>query len=106
MIDQKAWAVVKLAFLLADTCVSVSHAIGWVPAWIRRNSSRFITLLFGVAVFVENNYKRTHAFVFLVGLIIWNWPKDDEPPRRRRRRKQERKEEHSPPNWSGVPENA
>lgn len=62
--------------------------------------------MFGVSVFVENDWKRLYAFVFLTGLLIWNWPKDDEPPRRRRHRKQERKEEDLPPNWSGVPENA
>jgi hypothetical protein len=106
VIDEHAWITVKLIFVTVDLCMGIRHLLGRVPPWVRRNSSRFATLLFGAGVFIESDWKRMNAFVFLLGLITWNLPRDSEPPKRRRRREQERKEEKSPPNWSGLPENA
>lgn len=104
---QHVWIVVKLLFVLLDLGVSIARNFGACSAWLRRNLSRFVTLLFGAACFIESDWKKWHAFIFLMGLLTWNLPKDDQgPPKRRRRREQERKEEHLPPNWSGVPENA
>ena len=95
----------KLFFILTELCARQAYLRGFCPPWLLRNLARFTTLLFGASLVVESNYKWGNGMCFVVGLILWNRPKDGDGPKRRRR-KEEKKEEQLPPNWSGIPEAA
>lgn len=93
----------RFVFLMVESCFRIAHGRKACGAWWPRNLGRFTTLLFGAGIWFDLAYPKLNAFCFLLGLTLWNRPKDEEPPKRRR--KQEKQEtEKAPPNWSGLPE--
>jgi hypothetical protein len=101
----QVFGLVRLCFIFLEIGTRHAHRLGYGSAWFPRNVARFTTMLFGVGTFVDHDWRKINAFCCLLGILLWNIPKDGDPPKRRRR-KEEQKEPNLPPNWSGVPEGA
>lgn len=101
-----AWNITAVMIVAIDLVLTIAFTRGGCSAWLKRNTHRFVTILFGIKIFLHDPWYLiiSDIFIVLFGVITWNYPKDDGS--KRRRRKQEHKKERLPPNWSGIPEGA
>ncbi len=107
MIDPHLLNVVSFfSACLPTLAARIAYAKGLCSPWLARNTGRFSVVVFAVITIVDatsglQRYVVPDAIVVALGLLIWNWPKDDEPPRRRRKR-EKKVEERIGFDWTGA----
>ncbi len=103
--------VLFFAACLPNLIARWAYIRGFCPPWFTRNMSRFTVVAWTMSAIVDATAGlRVHTvldvIIVALGLIGWNWPKDDEPPKRRRKRARTIEAARVGFDWTGAQTNA
>ena len=94
--------VISTFLVMVNAGAMVGYKMERIPAWVWRNTNRAVTLIYVPRIWLRPGDRWWSIFIVVLGIVVWNWPKDGKPPRIRKRKRERVAEKRAAPDWSGA----